>query len=84
MTLQIFLDDKSLNCLKQSIPHGSKSESTLENALHFANFTVFGSNAVITCDEAAARNLLSHAIHCPGVTASIHKAFYSAGFTSES
>jgi hypothetical protein len=73
MTLKIFLDDKSFHCLKQSIPAGSRSKLILENALHF------GSNAVVSCDEAEARNLLLYADHCPGVIASIHEALRSAG-----
>jgi len=39
----------------------------------------FGSNAVVSCDEAEARNLLLYANHCPGVIASIHEALRSAG-----
>jgi hypothetical protein len=39
----------------------------------------FGSNAVLSCDEAEARNLLLDASHCPTVVASIHKALLSAG-----
>ena len=76
MTLKIFLDDKSFHCLKQSIPAGSRSKSIIEKAVHL---DLFGGNAVLSCDEAEARNLLLYAKHCPGVIASIHKAFRAAG-----
>ena len=76
MTLKIFLDDKSFHCLKQSIPAGSRSKSIIEKAVHL---DLFGGNAVLSCDEAEARNLLLYAGHCPGVIASIHKAFRAAG-----
>jgi hypothetical protein len=80
MTLKIFLDDKSFHCLKQSIPPGSRSKLVVEQAVHL-NF--FGSNAVISCEEAEARNLLLYAGHCPGVVASIHEAFRSVGLSVE-
>lgn len=76
MTLKIFLDDKGFHCLKRCIPAGSPSKFVLEEAVHL-NF--FGSNAVISCDETEARNLLLYASHCPSVVASIHKALHSAG-----
>ena len=76
MTLKIFLDDKSFHCLKQSIPARSRSKSIIEKAVHLE---LFGGNAVLSSDEAEARNLLIYAGHCPGVIASIHKAFRSAG-----
>jgi hypothetical protein len=72
MILKIFLDDKSFHCLKQSIPPGSRSKSIIEKAVHF---DLFGSNAVLSCEEGEARNLLLYAGHCPGVIASIHNAF---------
>ena len=78
MTLKIFLDDKSFHCLKQSIPSGSRSKSIIEKAVHL---DLFGSNAVLSCEEAEARNLLLFAGHCPGVIASIHNAFRAAGLT---
>ena len=78
MTLKIFLDDKSFHCLKQSIPPGSRSKSIIEKAVHL---DLFGSNAVLSCEEAEARNLLLFAGHCPGVIASIHNAFRAAGLT---
>jgi hypothetical protein len=47
---------------------------------HLKNFAAwFGSNAVVSCDEAEARSLLLYAGHCPGVVASINKALRSAG-----
>jgi hypothetical protein len=76
MKLTIFLDDKSFHCLKQSIPARSRSKLIIESAVHLK---FFGSNAVVSCDEAEARNLLLYAGHCPGVIASIHEALRSAG-----
>src|SRR5258708_36335065 len=78
MNLKIFLDDKSFHCLKQSIPPGSRSKSIIEKAVHL---DLFGSNAVLSCEEGEARNLLLYAGHCPGVIASIHNAFRAAGLT---
>ena len=78
MTLKIFLDDKSFHCLKQSIPPGSRSKSIIEKVIHL---DLFGSNAVLSCEEGEARNLLLYAGHCPGVIASIHNAFRAAGLT---
>lgn len=80
MTLKIFLDDKSFHCLKQCIPPASRSKLLLEKAVPL-NF--FGSNTVISCGEAEARNLLLYAGHCPGVIASIQKALRSAGLPVE-
>ena len=80
MILKIFLDDKSFHCLKQAIPSGSRSKSIIEKAVHLERF---GSNAVLSCEEAEARNLLLYAGHCPGVIASTHKAFRSAGLPLE-
>ena len=85
MTLKIFLDDKSFHCLKQSIPEDSRSKLVLnEKTVQFKNVggSLFGSNnivIVISCDEAEARDLLLYARRCPGVLASIHEAFRSAG-----
>jgi hypothetical protein len=76
MTVKIFLDDKSFHCLKQAIPHGSRSKLVLEEAVPLK---LFGNEVVISCDQAQARNLLLYAGHCPGVIASIHEAFRSAG-----
>ena len=80
MTVKIFLDDKSFHCLKQAIPHGSRSKLVLEEAVPLK---LFGNEVVISCDQAQARNLLLYADHCPGVIASIHKAFRSAGLPLE-
>jgi len=80
MTLKIFLDDKSFHCLKQSIPAGSRSKLIVQQAVHL---TLFGSNTVIICEEAEARNLLIYAAHCPGVIASVNKAFLDAGLRVE-
>jgi hypothetical protein len=80
MTLKILLDDKGFDCLKRSIPAASHSKFVVEEAMHLI---FFGSNAVISCDEAEARNLLIYADHCPSVVASIHKALFSAGLSIE-
>jgi len=76
MTLKIFLDDKSFHYLKQAIPAASRSKLLLHDP---ARLSLVGSNTVIACDEAEARNLLLYASHCPGVIASIHAALRSAG-----
>jgi len=76
LNLTIFLDDKSFNSLKQSIPTGSRSKLIIENALRLKGF---GSDAVVTCDAAEARNLLLYAGHCPSVVAAIRKALRVAG-----
>lgn len=81
MTLKIFLNDKSFYCLKQAIPPKSLSKVVVEEAVHL-NF--FGSNTVLICDEAQARNLLLYVAHCPGVVTSIHKALLSAGLSLDS
>jgi hypothetical protein len=80
MILKIFLDDRGFHCLKRYIPHASQSKFVVEEAVH-VNF--FGSNTVISCDEAEARNLLLYADQCPTVVASIHKALRSAGLPIE-
>jgi len=80
MTLKIFLDDKSFHCLKHAVPAGSHSRLLLHDPAHLS---IVGSNTVISCDEAEARNLLLYAGHCPGVIASIHEAFRSAGLSFE-
>ena len=80
MTLKIFLDDKSFHCLKRAIPAGSRAKLVIEEAV---NLQFFGSNTVISCNEAEARNLLVYASHCPGVVASIHKALLSVGLALE-
>jgi hypothetical protein len=48
----------------------------MEQAVHLK---LFGGNAVLSCDETEARNLLLYAGHCPGVVASVQKALRSAG-----
>jgi hypothetical protein len=80
MTLKIFLDDKSFHCLKHAIPQGSRSKSLLHDP---SRLNHIGSNTVITCDEAEARNLLLYASHCPGVIASVHAAFRASGLPLE-
>jgi hypothetical protein len=78
MILKIFLDDKSFHERKRSIPSGSRSKRVLEESVRLK---FFGSNVVIGCNEAEARNLLLYAGHCPGAVASIKKALLSAGLT---
>ena len=78
MTLKIFLDDKSFHCLKHAIPAGSRSKFILQDP---ARLCLLGSNRVISCDEAEARNLLLYATPCPGVVASIHQALHSTGLS---
>lgn len=76
MSLRIFLDDKSFHCAKQAIPARSRSKLFLHDP---ARLSIVGSNTVIICDEAEARNLLLYASHCPGVIASIYEGLRSAG-----
>jgi hypothetical protein len=40
-----------------------------------------GSDAVVTCDAAEARNLLLYAGHCPSVVAAVRKALRVAGLS---
>jgi hypothetical protein len=61
MTLKIFLDDKRFHCLKRSIPPRSHSKLVLENDVHF-----LGSNAIVSCNETEAGNLLLYAETLPG------------------
>lgn len=75
MTLKLFLDDK-IHCLKHAIPAGSRCKLRLHDP---ARLSLMGSNTVISCNEAEARNLLLYASHSPGVIASIHQALRSAG-----
>lgn len=76
MTLKIFLDEKGFHCLKDAVPARSRSRLVVEEAVRLK---FFGSNFVITCDEAEAENLLIYAGHCPSIVASIDKALRSAG-----
>jgi len=84
MTLKIFIDEKNFECLKKSIPPGSDCHAALEQAVHFSNVGAAraGSKAVVTCNDVAARELLSHArSRCPGAAATIAEAFRAAGLT---
>jgi hypothetical protein len=82
MILKIFFDDKSFHELKRSIPSGSRSKRVLEESVRLK---FFGSNAVISCNEAEARNLLLYAGHCPrrrlNKESLTLKALLSAGLT---
>jgi hypothetical protein len=71
MTINIFLDNKGFQRLNHSIPAGSRSKFIVEDA---TSINFFGSNAVISCEDGEAHNLLRYAEHCPTVAASIHKA----------
>lgn len=64
MTLKIFLDEKNFHCLKQAIPAESRSKLLVHDP---ARLSFVGSNTVIVCSQAEARNLLLYAGHCPGV-----------------
>lgn len=77
MTLKIFLDEHGFHCLKRSIPAGSRSKAVIQAAFQIA--ATGGSNTVIVCNEAEARNLLLYADHCPSVVAAIHDSLRSAG-----
>jgi|RhiMethySRZTD1v2_1073278.scaffolds.fasta_scaffold246104_1 hypothetical protein len=76
MTVKIFLDDKSFHQLKKSVPRRSASKLVIDKAVRLKFFAI---NTVISCDEIQARNLLLYASHHPGLVASIHRAFLSAG-----
>lgn len=78
MLLKIVLDDKSLHCLKRCIPPGSRAKLVFDEA---ASMKFFGSNTVVSCDDAEARTLLIYASHCPGAVASIQKALLSVGLS---
>ena len=80
MILKIFVDDRSFHSLKHAIPPGSRSKFILHDP---ARLSLLGSNTVLSCDEAEARNLLLYATHCPGVVASIHQALHAAGLPLE-
>jgi hypothetical protein len=77
VTLKIFLDEHGFHCLKRSIPAGSRSKAVVHAAFQVA--AIGGSNTVIVCKEAEARNLLLYADHCPTVVTAIHDALRSAG-----
>ena len=84
MVLKFFIDGKSFECLKQTVPPGASWRSAIENAVHLSNVGAakVGSNAVVTCDDIAARDLLSHArTSCPGAATRIAEAFRAAGLT---
>jgi len=63
MTLKIFLDDKSFHCRKQSIPAASRSKLIIQKAVHM---DLFGSNAVVSCNEAEARKFVAVCRSLPG------------------
>jgi hypothetical protein len=50
---------------------------------HAVRLESFGSNTVITCNEAQARSLLLFTAYCPGVIASVHDALRAAGLSHE-
>jgi hypothetical protein len=75
MNLKIVLDENGFHWLKGCIPRASRSKVFFEDEVR-VNF--LGSNVVISCNEAEARNLLLYADGYPTVVASIHEAFRSA------
>jgi len=82
--LKFFIDGKNFECLKQIVPPGSNCYSALNSAAHFSNVGAAnnGSQAVVTCDDMAARELLSHARNSyPGAVTRIAEAFRAAGLT---
>lgn len=84
MILKFFIDGKNYECLKQSVPPESCCYSALDSAAYFANVGAANSvsHAVVTCDDVAARDLLSHArSSCPGAATRIAEAFRAAGLT---
>ncbi len=84
MILKFFIDGKGFDCLKQNVPPESSCYSALNSAAHFSNVGAANnsSQAVVTCDDMAARELLSHARNrCPGAATRIAEAFRAAGLT---
>ena len=82
MRLKIFIDNKNFECLKQYIPPGAICVPILEQAVHIANIANPQGNAVVTCDDIEARDLLMHArSSCPGAATRISEAFRAAGLT---
>lgn len=84
MILKFFIDGKSFECLKQNVPAEADCYSALQRAAHFANVADAntGSHAVVTCDDVAGRELLSHArSRCPDAATRIAEAFRASGLT---
>lgn len=84
MILKIFIDKQNFDCLKRSLPAGSIGVAALNQAVHIANIISAraSSNAVVTCDDVEARDLLTHArSNCPGAVAAIAEAIRAAGLT---
>lgn len=84
MNLKFFIDGKSFECLKKHVPEGSRCYSAVHGAAHFANVGAArtASHAVVTCDDVAARELMSHAReNCPGAVTRLAEAFRAAGLT---
>jgi hypothetical protein len=69
---EVILDDEGFHC------QGSHSKLVLEESVRLK---FFGSNAVVSCDEVEAQNLLLYVDHCLGVRASINMALRSAGLS---
>lgn len=82
MILKIFMDKRTFESLKATIPPGSDCHTVLEQAVHFSNIGAAraGRKAVVICNDVAARKLLSHARNkCPGAATTIAEAFRAAG-----
>ena len=76
MSLKIFLDKTSYDCLSEHL----SSESMLRSGLCPA--ILLGNTRVFDCDEMQARELLVIAQnHCPGAVRKIKEAMLMAGLT---
>jgi hypothetical protein len=84
MRLKIFIDNKNFECLRQYVPPGAICVPVLKHAVHIANIAdpQGAGNAVVTCDDIEARDLLMHArSSCPGAVTRISEALRAAGLT---
>ena len=84
MRLKIFINEKNFEDLKKSVPKRASAFPALEQAIHLTNIggkTAVG-NAVVSCDDVVARELLMHAREsCPTAAATIAEALRAAGLT---
>ena len=76
ISLKIFLDITSYDCLREHL----SSELMLRSCLSAA--VMLGNTRVVDCDETQARELLVIARnHCPGAVRKINEAILMAGLT---
>jgi|KBSSwiStaDraftv2_1062776.scaffolds.fasta_scaffold92056_1 hypothetical protein len=76
ISLKIFLDITSYDCLREHL----SSELMLRSCLSAA--VMLGNTRVVDCDETQARELLVIARnHCPGAVRKINEAMLMAGLT---